>query len=293
MTSQAALPLDSFNAVLKRTHSTDKVTYLDRARAYPFLKWAGGKRALVPDIVQQLPDQFGHYWEPFVGGGAVFFALDSRIRKATLSDYNKELVLTYTMLKKKPEDVIEVLQKHQCAHNREYYMKIRRDGHTYQEATQLAARFIYLNKTCYNGLYRVNSKGQFNVPMGSYKNPNVCDTDNLRAVADVLKKAKLRACSFEKIQPQAGDLVYCDPPYDGTYTGYTDGGFTESDQKAVRDTCLQWRAKGVHVIVSNSDTPLIRSLYADFRLVEVAAPRNINCNGNGRERVQELLICGS
>lgn len=284
----ASPALDGFNAVLKHT----PVAYLDRARAYPFLKWAGGKRSLVPEIVKVLPEQFGTYWEPFCGGGAVFFALDSRITRAALSDSNIDLITTYATLKKDVGAVIAQLEKHAAEHSRPYYNKIREEGQTYQDPVQVAARFIYLNKTCYNGLYRVNSKGHFNVPMGSYKNPTICDTDNLQAVAQVLQKATIKARSFEKIKPKAGDLVYCDPPYDATFTGYTSSGFNETAQQALRDQCRAWSQAGVHVILSNSDTPLIRSLYAEFRRVPVAAARNINCQGNGREKVTELLICG-
>ena len=156
----------------------------------------------------------------------------------------------------------------------------------------MAARFIYLNKTCYNGLYRVNKSGRFNVPIGSYSNPAICDADNLLAASDVLKKAIIGSHPFGGINPSVGDVVYCDPPYDNTFTGYTDHGFNESDQKELRDACVRWRDAGVHVIVSNSDTELIRSLYRDFRLVEVKAARNINCKANGRDKVPELLIVG-
>ncbi len=269
------------------------VTYLDRARAQPFLKWAGGKRAIVPEIVKLLPAQFGDYYEPFCGGGAVFFALDSRIRMAHLSDSNPELMLTYRMLQKDAEAVIVELEKHARHHGPAQYLKIREEGHAYQDPVRKAARFIYLNKTCYNGLYRVNSQGRFNVPIGRYTNPTICDADNLRAVAEVLKKATLRVQSFEKIQPQAGDVVYCDPPYDATFSGYTGRGFAEADQKALRDACQRWRAAGVHVLISNSDTPLIRTLYKGFRIAQISAPRAISCQGEGREKVVELLMCGA
>ncbi len=202
-------------------------------------------------------------------------------------------MMTYATLKKDVGAVIAQLEKHAAEHCRPYYNKIREEGRrTYKDPVQVAARFIYLNKTCYNGLYRVNSKGHFNVPMGSYKNPTVCDTDNLLAVAHVLKKATVKTQSFKKITPKAGDLVYCDPPYDATFTGYTSAGFNEADQQALRDQCRAWNRAGVHVILSNSDTPLIRSLYAEFRRIPIAASRFINCQGDKREKVTELLICG-
>ena len=280
-------PLTAFNQVLKHT----TVEYLDRARATPFVKWAGGKRSLVPDIVKILPD-FRDYWEPFVGGGAVFFALDSRIRRAHLSDVNLELMLAYKMLLKRPESVLEALREHERKHNPRHYLHVRNKQHDQQDPVLLVARFIYLNKTCYNGLYRVNKKGRFNVPIGRHKKPLICDADNLMAVSQVLEKAELAVRSFSEIKPKVGDLVYCDPPYDGTFTGYTGSGFDESDQKALRDACAQWRDSGVHVIVSNSDTELVRRLYEGFTLHEVSAPRNINSNGNKRGHVPELLITG-
>ena len=219
--TQTAPSLDLFNTVAKKTTSH----YIDRARAYPFLKWAGGKRALAPEIVKILPEQFNEYWEPFCGGGAVFFALDSRIQQAYLSDVNVELMLTYAMIRKNVEGVINQLEHHAKKHGGDYYKKIRKEGHNYRSPVKIAARFIYLNKTCYNGLYRVNKSGQFNVPMGSYKNPTICDKNNLLAAAEVLQKAVLRTHTFEKITPSKDDFVYCDPPYDETYQGYTEKGF--------------------------------------------------------------------
>lgn len=266
---------------------------LDLPRAQPFLKWAGGKRAIVPEIVRHLPTEFRDYYEPFCGGGAVFFALDSRIQAAHLSDSNPELMLTYRMLQKDTGAVIAELERHAQHHARAYYLKIREEGHAYQDPVRIAARFIYLNRTCYNGLYRVNSQDRFNVPIGRYTNPTICDADNLLAVAEVLKKARLRVQSFEQIQPTINDLVYCDPPYDATFSGYTGQGFTESDQRALRDACQRWQDAGAHILLSNSDTDLIRKLYQGFRIVPIEAPRRINCRGGKREKVVELLICGA
>lgn len=288
--TQAVPILDAFNAVAGKT----TIHYLDRARAYPFVKWAGGKRALVPEIVKLLPHQFGQYWEPFCGGGAVFFALDSRINSAQLSDVNRELMLTYAMLRKNAEGVIELLEEHAEKHDKKYYQKIREEGHSYQSPLKIAARFIYLNKTCYNGLYRVNQSGQFNVPMGNYKKPAICDRDNLEAVGEVLAKATIKTQSFEKIRPAKGDFVYCDPPYDETYQGYTEQGFDEKQQTALRDAATDWHKQGVHFVISSSDTPLIRKLYRakKFRMVAVSAPRSISCKAKDRDHVTEWLITG-
>lgn len=266
--------------------------HLGRARAYPFLKWAGGKRALVPEIARLAPGSFGNYYEPFLGGGAVFFALDSRIRNAYLSDVNSELIITYRMVQRRARLLIERLASHEKKHSRiRYYYKVR-EQHSHKQAVDVAARFIYLNKTCFNGLYRVNKSGLFNVPKGSYKNPAICDEANLRAVSGVLRKASLLIRDFGKLTPSDGDFVYCDPPYDGTFTAYDAGGFGEDDQHRLRDAVEHWRAAGAKVLLSNSDTPLIRRLYRakHFKLHEVQAPRNINCKSNGRTPAAELLI---
>ena len=282
----ATTPPAAFNRVLEHT----SVKYLDRARAHPFIKWAGGKRAIIPDIFNVLPNTFGRYWEPFVGGGAVFFALDSRIRSASLSDVNLDLVITYKMIQTRPDDIIEALRVHARKHSRAHYARVRNKMHDEQDPVLLAARFVYLNKTCFNGLYRVNKSGRFNVPLGRHANPTICDGDNIRSASDVLAKATIAAQPFHTIEPRPGDLVYCDPPYAGTFTGYTGEGFSPVDQKALRDCCLLWRSAGVHVIVSNSNAELIQRLYKDFTLHPVSAPRSINSDGHGRGKTSDLLI---
>lgn len=279
-------PLASLNQVLGQT----EVEYLERARANPFLKWAGGKRTIVPEIVKHLPAQFGTYYEPFLGGGAVFFSLDCRITKAHLSDVNLELMLAYKMVQKEPDKLIAALKEHDASHGKRHYKRVRDKQHDEQDPVLLAARFIYLNRTCYNGLYRVNKSGRFNVPMGNYKKPLICDEDNLKAVSEVLQGVTLRGQPFGEIDPQNGDLVYCDPPYDGTFTDYTGAGFDDADQRELRDACAEWRDAGASVIVSNSDTPLIRSLYDGWTLHPIKAQRNINCKAGERGKETELLI---
>lgn len=273
------------------SHEQTKIIYLDRAKAHPFLKWAGGKRALVGEIAQMLPPGgFRDYYEPFLGGGAVFFGLGSRrTQRSYLSDINENLMRCWQMIQTHTEDVITELKQHAKKHCKQHYLHTRAaDDIVYPVA--LAARFIYLNKTCFNGLYRVNKRGIFNVPMGKYNNPLICDANNLRAAALALERTTLRSCSFSTISPSRGDLVYCDPPYDGTFTGYSVGGFTEDDQKLLRDAALGWAEAGAHVIVSNSDTPLIRRLWADWKLKVVVAPRSISCTAAKRGKVGELLI---
>lgn len=266
--------------------------YLERARARPFVKWAGGKRSLIPEIAQLLPDTINLYWEPFVGGGAVFFALDSRIKIARLSDINAELALAYHVVKQHPEGLIARLAAHADRHaEKDYYYEVRKMTDS-KDSVEVAARFIYLNKTGYNGLYRVNKKGEFNVPKGRYTNPTICDADAIRNASAVLQKATVKFQDFERVEPGAGDFVYCDPPYDGAFAEYAAGRFDDDDQRRLRDAALKWHRIGATVMVSNADTPLIRNLYsaAPFVLHEVSAPRQINCKGDERGAASELLI---
>lgn len=265
--------------------------YLGPATANPFIKWAGGKRTLVPHIAKSMPGAFNDYHEPFLGGGAVFFALEQRMTKAHLSDINLDLVLTYKALQDDPQSVIAHLTEHASRHNKIYYKTVR-NQHNETNVFKLAARFIYLNKTCFNGLYRVNSQGKFNVPVGNYKNPKICDPENLANVSIALKKASIQCKTFSDIEVGHNDLVYCDPPYDETYTGYTKDGFSKDDQVALRNKCVEWMKSGAFVIVSNSDTSHIRSIYSQFRMVEVEALRSINCKGDARGKEGELLIYG-
>ena len=281
----------SMNATFSDLLESKQRSHLDGARARPFVKWAGGKRSLVPEIARRLPASFNTYWEPFLGGGAVFFALDSRIQSAQLSDVNAELALTYQMIRNRSAEVLGLLSDHAERHSKTYYLAVRRMNGM-PSAIEVAARFIYLNKTCYNGLYRVNKKGQFNVPMGSYKNPMICDSDGILAASDVLQKATIRISDFGKVSPSPADFIYADPPYDGTFNGYDSSGFDQAQQRRLRDAAIKWHKAGAAVMLSNSDTPFTRSLYgeAPFVLHEVSAPRPINSNPNGREAVGELII---
>lgn len=258
----------------------------------PFVKWAGGKRTLCETIISTFPHFGGTYWEPFVGGGAVFFALGNRIARAYLSDKNINLILTYKALRDHVEDVIEKLQWHASHHSRAHYFQVRDQYGKEKDPIAIAAQLIYLNKTCFNGLYRENRQGKFNVPPGSYTNPKICDIKNLLTVSQSLQKATIKMGEFEHISPIAGDIVYCDPPYHGTFTAYTGGGFNEDDQRHLRDACIRWKRKGIHVIISNSATPFIRQLYKGFTLHMVSAPRHINRDGNNRGHQTEALIVG-
>ena len=264
-------------------------------KASPFVKWAGGKRSIVDELVSRLPETFGRYWEPFVGGGALFFTTQDQLTEATLSDSNLELTVTYNVVKRDPDAIIAKLEQHARKHNETYYYRIR-NQHSLQDPVDLAARFLYLNKTCYNGLYRVNKKGEFNVPMGSYTKPEIVQRDNILLCSEILQKAQIEYREFDTISPVAGDLVYCDPPYhpvnSNSFTKYTKLEFGEKEQERLRDFALQLHKQGVMVMLSNSDTPLIRSLYkaSVWHLSTVQAPRNVNCKPEGRGAVSELII---
>ena len=267
---------------------------LDQPPAAPFVKWAGGKRGLMPVLAQHLPDRIGTYWEPFVGGGAVFFTIADRIDRAVLSDVNEELVIAYQVVKDHVDDLIDALQVHARRHHQDadYYPQVR--AQEPQEAVAIAARFIYLNKTCYNGLYRVNKQGRFNVPEGSQKNPLICNEYGLRTASAVLDKARIRIGDFECVtQPGPGDFVYCDPPYDAGFTAYQAAGFTTDDQARLSRAIDRWIEAGANVVASNADTLQIRSLYRSeqkYAVHEVQAPRRINANAAGRVNAAELII---
>ena len=262
-------------------------------RARPFVKWAGGKRSLAALIWDQAPPDFGDYHEPFVGGGSVFFAMPERSGMTYLSDVNSELITAYTVIRDDVERLIAALWEHAHNHHADqgYYLRVR--AQEPEAPLQVAARLIYLNKTCYNGLYRVNRAGKFNVPKGSYQNPGICDAEGLRQASIALAHVDVKEQGFEAIEPSEGDFVYCDPPYDGTFTSYVAGGFGDADQKLLRDTAVRWRNNGASVMISSSDTSLITELYKNrslFRVRRVRAPRYINSDGAGRGSVEELLV---
>ena len=268
-------------------------------RPRPFLKWAGGKRQLLPELFARLPDCFAAYHEPHVGSGVLFFELASRgaLPQAYLSDVNPSLIDTYVAVRDQVEDVIAVLKKHQRKHDQDYYYLVRAIDPSRLSLAGRAARIIYLNKTCYNGLYRENKSGQFNVPFGRYKNPTICDAVNLRAVSRALQGADIARRNYDSVRDWAkpGDFVYFDPPYHplsatSSFTAYDRKGFSEDDQRGLRDVFGELAQRGVHVMLSNSDTPLIRELYAGFNIGRVYASRSINSKGNRRGKIAELII---
>lgn len=260
----------------------------------PFLKWAGGKGKLITQYNHYLPNGFDTYYEPFLGGGAIFFYLQPP--SSILMDINPELVNVYCCIRDRVDHVIELLEIHQRQHSHDYYYQMRASA----GATDLekAARIIYLNRTCFNGLYRENSKGQFNVPMGRYKNPTICDVELLRATSAALRSTRIELSSFEAVLQDANssqDFVYLDPPYHpisatSKFTSYNRYAFTESDQIQLRDTFVTLVERGVNVMLSNSDCPFVRDLYQDFTIYTIVASRAINSNAEKRGKITEVLV---
>ena len=267
----------------------------DKGKASPFVKWAGGKRSIITELVSRMPAAFGGYWEPCVGGGALFFEIHPKVTTAILSDTNLDLVIAYNAIKRDPTALIAKLGEHARRHNEEYYYQIR-DRQTLQDPMDVAARFLYLNKTCYNGLYRVNKDGEFNVPIGSYVNPEIVQQENILLCSAALQKARIEYREFDAIRPEKGDFVYFDPPYhptgSGSFTKYTKQDFSEKDQARLRAFALKLHRQGVKVMISNSDTPFIRGLYraSTWHIATIQAPRLVNCKPDGRGAVNELII---
>jgi DNA adenine methylase len=263
----------------------------DRAR--PFVKWVGGKRQLLPAILKHVPSSYGTYHEPFVGGGAVFFHL--RPKRGVLTDSNERLIRTYQGVRDDVETVMRLLRSY--PHERDFFERMRERDIDVCSDVEVAAWFIYLNRTGFNGLYRVNRSNRFNVPFGRYERPNICDAETLRACAHALARADLRVAGFEAVLDRAkrGDFVYFDPPYiplsrSSSFTSYTSDGFDLDSQTRLREVAAALKRRGVGVLLSNSASPLVRELYAGFEMEEVDANRAVNSVGTGRGKIAELLI---
>lgn len=266
----------------------------------PFLKWAGGKRQLLPEIRKYVP-RFRLYFEPFIGAAAVLF--DIQPQSAVINDANPELINCYRVIKRDPEGVIAKLRQHKNEKNYFYHLRsLDRDpGFQTLPDVDRAARIIYLNKTCYNGLFRVNSQGQFNVPFGNYANPNIVDEVVIRAVGRYLNEANIEISNDDFAAAvsgaRRGDFVYFDPPYDplsdtASFTGYNLNSFDRGEQRRLKEVCDDLTRRGCKVLLSNSATDFIRGLYDDphYAIVEVEASRNINSVATGRGKINELLI---
>lgn len=268
--------------------------------AAPVLKWVGGKRQLMGEIEKVLPKTYTTYYEPFIGGGAVLFELQPK--KAVINDVNSELINLYNVIKDDVELLIEDLRKHE--NTSEYFYRIRemdRDRELYEKLSNIekASRIVYLNKTCFNGLFRVNKSGEFNSPFGKYKNPNIVDEVTLRAVSKYFNKADIKILNSDFEQSlkgiRRGSFVYLDPPYDpvsssANFTGYDKGGFNRDEQIRLKKLCDKLDKKGVKFLLSNSATDFIKDLYKDYNIKVVKAKRAINSNGNARGEVDEVLV---
>jgi DNA adenine methylase len=265
----------------------------------PFLKWAGGKHQLEERLLSLAPADFRAYHETFLGGGAIFFALFRAGKlggkKVYLSDINSELIATFTAVRDDVDSVIACLEKHK--YDQKHYYSVRAQDPWKLESAELAARMIFLNRTGFNGLYRVNSRGEFNVPFGRYKNPLICDRDNLEAVSKALQEVELRCESFEQVLGRArnGDFVYFDPPYvplskTANFVGYVQDGFDLDAQERLAEVFEQLSRRGVFVMLSNSDTPWVSKRYRAFRLLRVFANRQVNSRSDQRGPISELVV---
>lgn len=269
----------------------------------PFIKWVGGKRQLLNQFKSlglyppiNFNPKVNSYFEPFVGGGAVFF--DLLPENAILSDLNNGLVTTYNVIKNDVDSLIQDLKKHK--YEKEYFLKVRSLKTEILSNIEVASRFIFLNRTCFNGLYRVNSKGEFNVPFGKYKNPLICDEVNLKRVSKSLKNVKIINQDYKKVSNDAkkGDFIYFDPPYypinaTSSFTSYTKENFIEKEQMELRDLFKNLSDRGCFVMLSNSDTPFINSIYQEIgvaKINSIQAGRSINSNSNKRGKISEVVI---
>jgi DNA adenine methylase len=289
----------------------------------PLLKWVGGKQDLLSRIEPHLPKTFGRYFEPFAGGAALFFHLAHQLEGvATVGDKNADLIHCYQMVRDQPEKVIRRLRWLEGIHRaddvepqdeRSFYYQTRREWNRGVRSTgtvrvrsrmsdvQRAAAFLYLNRTCWNGLWRENRSGKFNVPAGRYRNPTICDPDRIRLAASALERATFLVTSSWRetvAGARAGDLVYLDPPYvprseTSSFTSYAAGGFTMTDQITLASWVHRAVADGIHVLVSNSATRQVRELYAGLRQVRIRASRSINCKSDRRGNVNEILVVGT
>ncbi len=264
----------------------------------PIIKWVGGKTRLLTELQARMPSSYGRYFEPFMGGGALFFKTNPA--QAVLGDHNEDLINLYRSIAWEVDKVGRRLSTHKRNHCEEYYYKIRErwnDPSPKQCSAERASQFLYMNKTCFNGLWRVNSKGKFNVPVGRYVNPSIYDLTSLRAASQALQKAELYSGHYSQVvEPaRAGDFVYFDPPYHpltatANFTSYTAGSFTEDDQRELAELAGALAKKGCAVLLSNSDTPFIREIYKGWKIDTVMCGRSINSKASARGAVAEVMI---
>ena len=258
------------------------------AIARPFLKWVGGKRSILPALLVRVPKEYNDYCEPFLGGGALFFAL--KPQHAHLADVNFNLVLTFIAVRNNVEELIIELKIHEKKHSKEYFLEARKHLSREKDAVKVGALFIYLNKTCYNGLYRVNKSGEFNVPIGSYTSPTILDEENLRAASKALQCADIKQYIFSQSEIKAENFYYLDPPYHKTFDGYDKSRFMDKDHEKLAEFCRKLDDSGCFFMVSNTDNDFVKNLYKGFEIEQVNASRFISCKGEQRGKETELII---
>lgn len=267
----------------------------------PFTKWTGGKRQLLGELRSYMPETYGRYFEPFVGGGALFF--DLAPEQAVINDFNEELINAYRQIKNNPAELINLLIKHKENNSKDYYLALRsadRDGRiSRMTGVERAARILYMLRVDFNGLYRVNSKNQFNVPYGRYKNPKIVDVDLLYQISEYLNENDVEILQTDFAEAvkdaQTGDFVYFDPPYiplneTSSFTSYTHEGFSYEEQVRLRDTFKELTERGVYAMLSNSSSPLVEELYKDFNIYFVEAQRTNGAKSSSRGKISEIIV---
>lgn len=274
---------------------------IQKPNLHPFTKWTGGKRKLLPVLTSMMPDNYNNYFEPFLGGGALFFHLSPQT--AVINDFNTELINCYQQIKDNPNELIELLTNHQRNNSKDYYLELRaadRDGRIdVMSDIERAARIMYMLRVDFNGLYRVNSKNQFNVPYGRYKNPKIVDSDLILMISNYLNKSNIQILNgnFEDAikNVKAGDFVYFDPPYiplseTSSFTSYTHEGFSYEDQVRLRDAFRDLDRRGAFVMLSNSSSPLVEELYQDYVIHKVEAVRTNGAKSSSRGKISEIIV---
>ena len=267
----------------------------------PFTKWTGGKRQLLGELRSYMPETYGRYFEPFVGGGALFF--DLAPEQAVINDFNEELINAYRQIKNNPAELINLLIKHKENNSKDYYLELRsadRDGRiSRMTGVERAARILYMLRVDFNGLYRVNSKNQFNVPYGRYKNPKIVDVDLLYQISEYLNENDVEILQTDFAEAvkdaQTGDFVYFDPPYiplneTSSFTSYTHEGFSYEEQIRLRNTFKELTERGVYAMLSNSSSPLVEELYKDFNIYFVEAQRTNGAKSSSRGKISEIIV---
>lgn len=285
----------------EKNMSSDTDVKLRYYNLQPFTKWTGGKRQLLRELRSYMPENYNRYFEPFVGGGALFF--DLAPEQAVINDFNEELINAYRQIKDKPVDLIDLLLGHKENNSKDYYLELRaadRDGRLASMTdVERAARILYMLRVDFNGLYRVNSKNQFNVPYGRYKNPKIVDVDLIHQISGYLNENDIEILQTDFADAvagaQTGDFVYFDPPYiplneTSSFTSYTHEGFSYEEQVRLRDTFKELSDRGVYVMLSNSSSPLVEELYQDFNVHFVEAQRTNGAKSSSRGKISEIIV---